>query len=1589
MKKINIALASLIGMAFVSYAIYATADATSDAAAALVSEPQAAIPPNIASTSSKPMMMLATSKDHTLFGPIYTDFEDIDDDGVLDTTFKPSFKYYGYFDSSKCYSYTSNSRFEPDSLSIKTNDGRYTCPSSKSLWSGNFLNWATMTRIDVIRKMLYGGKRFEDGVQAANSSLVTTTVLERANLSKDSHSFVKHYVGSDIRDYTPFTVSSLTKTSGSNNGVYSGLTICNRSDVMGEGGSPIMRLAKGNYRMWGTVNGTVCEWNGTTFGKKLSRYFKDVNKGNGGIAHEENQPTSTSDYAMSSAAASDLNVRVRVCNPSLLGEERCQAFPATSSTNFKPYGIFQEFGLGSTVNSAARSEFGVITGSYDNNLTAGALRRNMGDFSDEINQENGVFCHSTGAGCSKVLSDGRVTGNGAIKSMDGFVLYGRNSSNYDGSNNQLPNEMVDGTLSAWGNPVGEMVVQALQYFSGKNSTNPATTTKDTAKGLSVVGWNDPLSTSNARRTGMYGNPICRPMYTLALSSSALSFDAGAGTPFETLPNRKGSLNSYVNTIGDREGIHGTQRSVGSVDGSASFGQTCSKKTVSQLSSVSGICPEAPAIGGTYQVAGAALYANTSKIRNITNPPSDLGFVQDALKVKTMAASLAGGVARIEVPIPNTNPRKYVYITPESLWNSGGSKTMPGAMLTFQSISSGPMYGTFVVTWNDALFGGDYDMDIAGFIRYDIINDSKSSTGYSINVTTDIINVGAGFTGTHGFSIMGTDKDGRYLTHRHKTDEKMLKGAEGYLCDGKTLTGNSECNVSSGDMTVVDKDYPVTKVFQMQGVSDALLQDPLWYAAKYGYFASSRKNSDGTYAEIPLPENQDAWDHYKSDGSNGSDGVPDGYFLARRPEILENQLRRALEAMANTSNAAPAMSAPVLVEGAFKYAVKFDSNALNGELEAYKIQENGTFGNSATWEASKKLQEKVANNFGGTREIITNDGNASGLAFRWASMNSSYKSLITTSSKNKLSDANAQLLINYIRGDQSLEGAGGLRVRGGNMLGPIISSSPWLQQRPVATWGNVDGYSTYYNAQRSRKTAIWVGSNDGMLHAFASDTGEEIFSYVPGAIANRLAELPLQRGDGVVTKLSGTNFVNAAQVTPPGSVWAYVDGNPYTADVKVGADWRTYLFGSLGRGGRAVFALDASNISNLTERNASSIFKWQFTSADDADMGYQIGDVTIHGSSNQASPIARLNNGKFAMIIGNGQRSVSGKAVLYLLYVDGPSAGSWSGRYKKIVLDAGSGNGLSSPRWEDLDGDGTADVVYAGDLKGNIWKVNISDSDALKWKPAFSDEATTSKAAIPLFTANDRKMVNGQAQVTPLPITTAPQIVYMARGGVMVNFATGNAFVAGDFGSAAINQAAFGIWDRGQALPNARILSRKFVQNSDGSVSAKAGDAMDWSKYDGWTIPLPGNGEAVVSDPLYDAGVFVFVGTKPKNQESTDCSDMPRNMLYAVDPISGMPDRATLGVINVNGLYENIAGIAISDPKVGGPFRNSLRPPKVACVAGDAGCTCTGGECSKDAPVCGAGQRSVNIVGRATNLPLCYSNAPRLQWREISGLRTYP
>jgi type IV pilus assembly protein PilY1 len=1576
----------------------------------VVSAPADAVPPNIVTTANRPMVMLASSKDHTLFGPIYTDFEDIDGDGTIDTTFIPTFKYYGYFDATKCYAYsTGDNRFNPSSNATLTS-GRYTCASTSSLWSGNFLNWATMTRVDVIRKMLYGGKRSTD----SNG----TTVLSRANLSKDSHSFVKYYRGEDIRDYTPFTVAALTKNSGSNKNVYAGLSICNRSTEMSPDGDPVIRLAKGNYRLWATVEGTVCEWNAGTMGKKLSRYFKDIDKGAGGIAHEESPPKLADDGATYGTVPAEIQVKVLACKADMLGEERCQAFPPESVTNYKPYGLLQEFGF-STTGGAARAEFGVLTGSYDKNLTAGALRKNMGDFADEINPTTGVFCHSASSGCSATLTDGRKTGQGAVKALDSIKLVGRNGSNYDDSNVQLPSELADGTLPAWGNPIGEMVVQAFQYFAGKTSTNPGSNTKDSATGLPTVSWSDPLSNDDATRKSLYGNSICRPLYTLALSSSALSFDGQAGDAFATLPTGAlGNLANYTNAVGVAEGLNGTSRSVGSVTGG--FGETCSAKTVGSLSDVSGICPDAPGVGGTYHVAGAALYANTQKIRAVSSPPVDLKYVQDALKVKTLAASLTGGAARIEVPIPDTSPKKYVYITPESLWASNSNtKRMPGAMLTFASISSSPTHGAFVVTWNDSLFGGDYDMDIAGFLRYDIVG---TSAPYQIKITTDILNVGAGWTGTHGFSVIGvkntdgTAADGRYLTHRHLKADSILDGAEGHLCRNgysDAIKNSHVCDTSSDWNVIRDENLPIVRTFNMVGVQDVILQDPLWYAAKYGDFVSSTKNPDGTYTDVALPTGVDSWDKVRADGSPGTDGIPDGYFLARRPDLLEEQLRKALDTLARNSNAAPAVSSSQLVSDSFKYVAKFDSTTVDGNIEAYKVDSLGYFAINPTWRAGNLLRfaaggsDGKSGDKGASRHIITNAGNASGTAsaFRWDSLSTEYKAQMTTASLNVLSATNAGYVLDYLRGDQSLEGPNGLRARGDNLLGPVINATPWIQDQPRAYFPESDfpGYGAFASAQRSRDKLLWVAANDGMLHALNAETGAEVFAYVPGALANRLAEIPLQRGTPGRTRLNGANFVTGSEALPNGTVWPYVDGSPYTGDIQLSAVgetpglWRTYVFGSLGRGGRSIYALDATTTEQLSgaEANPSSVFKWQFTRDDDEDLGYVVGDVSVNAISRQAAPIVKLNNGKFALVIANGQKSTNGKAVLYLLYVDGPTSGSWTGNYKKIVADAPASkdSGLSTPTWVDLDGNGTADVVYAGDLKGNLWKFNLGGNNPDNWDVAYKAEGVNK----PLFTAKDTTAT----PAVPLPITAAPEYAFSPYDGLIITFATGNAFGNNDFPIKTRVQRVYGIWDRpnfgvdgGRALPTGlgTLVPRTYERQTGGAVVVSGTpDSIDWATKDGWYFSLPGTSEMVLSDPEIRAGVLTFTTVRPKTTVD-NCSNTPDAALYTIDPVSGKAERNSQGTTNIGGTSYVNAGSDIPDQKVKVVSDRTKRNFTKECRAGDPGCTCKaveggGQSCEKDKSTCAPGQSALRVAGQGTDVSLCYSPNARVQWREIPGLRT--
>jgi type IV pilus assembly protein PilY1 len=85
------------------------------------------LPPYLSETKGAPMVMLNLSRDHQLFYKAYNEYSDLDGDGVPETQYSHSYRYYGYFDNRRCYTYNStDNRFVP---SRKENGASSTSPT--------------------------------------------------------------------------------------------------------------------------------------------------------------------------------------------------------------------------------------------------------------------------------------------------------------------------------------------------------------------------------------------------------------------------------------------------------------------------------------------------------------------------------------------------------------------------------------------------------------------------------------------------------------------------------------------------------------------------------------------------------------------------------------------------------------------------------------------------------------------------------------------------------------------------------------------------------------------------------------------------------------------------------------------------------------------------------------------------------------------------------------------------------------------------------------------------------------------------------------------------------------------------------------------------------------------------------------------------------------------------------------------------------------------------------------------------------------------------------------------------------------------
>lgn len=542
-----------------------------------------------------------------------------------------------------------------------------------------------------------------------------------------------------------------------------------------------------------------------------------------------------------------------------------------------------------------------------------------------------------------------------------------------------------------------------------------------------------------------------------------------------------------------------------------------------------------------------------------------------------------------------------------------------------------------------------------------------------------------------------------------------------------------------------------------------------------------------------------------------------YFTANDANQLKDVLEQALRDIQGKlgSSASAAANAGFVGTNTKVYQARFNSTDWSGQLLAFAIDGNptsATYGMPLTngpgpdgslWDAGGQIPAWSS------RVILTNK--AGGIPFRWNQFSSTEQS-------------------NYFNGDQALlqylRGRSDTSYRSrSSLLGDIVHSAPVFVGSPAARYPDSlesSAYSTFRTSNASRSSMLYVGANDGMLHGFNAETGAETLAFIPSVL------LPHLKLTADADYRENHRF--------------FVDGSPTVVDAFINGAWRTVLVGGLNNGGQAIYALDITDPNTFSEANAANLVLWEFTDADDADLGYTYSQPAI----------VKLQDGRWAAIFGNGYNntvadgnaSSSGNAALFIVDLEDGSL------IKKISTNVGRAqdptsqnrpNGLATPAPVDIDGNYKVDYVYAGDLFGNMWKFDLSSSNPNQWSLAYKlYEACATATCSP---------TNRQ------PITARPSVTRHPSGdGQIILFGTGKYLEQID--NVALNggiQSFYGIWDRGTAaaaptgrsqLQQQSIIAEQnfsFTQPDNSVVTyplrVTSDNTVNWTTARGWYLDL--------------------------------------------------------------------------------------------------------------------------------------------------------
>ncbi len=1574
-----------------------------------------------------PLNMLVMGKDHKIYYEAYNDASDLTGDGVPDVGYKPSIDYYGYFNSYACYTW-SGDHFTPQTA---TSDKR----CGGSAWSGDFLNYLTTSRMDALRRVLYGGWRQTDSADG-------NTILQGAFFPQDAHSWGKEYQsvardGYAISDYAPLSAPAAGKyhlfavTTTSDNsaprfrvlrnsdfrvwnwlsieGPVAGNKCFNSSNTRVDcvsntsgwelvpsarlsnlqisswrrtgnpsasptttaemnaffaahavnnrlcGTGPVTQINKtadgnpfptnnctgDNYltRISGTLNvpvagnytfavdgddavdvlingNVVASWYGghgnnrTDAGLEQHQGTVNLAAGNHTIVFRHQESSGGDNWGLfwkNTATASgrdEYHVRVQVCPANeALRDSSCRAYP---NGHYKPTGILHDYGM------TQRMYFGLITGSQPNNLEGGVLRRNISNFADEINAQTGQIRGDVD-GIVRTLDRLRMIGGGYAGGTSDNTNSDSNWNWANGTGNcpSIGNRaLANGECRMWGNPIAEMLYEAMRYFAGAgagtarflpNAGRAEGRTEETTMGLSTETWKDPYAPT---ADGGGGFPFCARPFQTVISDINPSYDgdlpgsAWATTDFnDGNPSTLSAFNAATEggAIWTQEFGGARNVFIGEVGNSTDGAPTA--KSASSFGNIRGLAPEEPTKRGTYYSASVARFARNN----------DINAAQGRQSVITYAIALASPLPKIEFPIGE----RMITLLPFAKTVSGtfgdGTRKPTNTIVDFYvqrvvnmpgqtvdtNINGGRPLAEFRINYEDVEQGNDHDMD--AIVLYEVVANANNTV--TVRLTSEYA---AGSANQNiGYVISGTTQDGVYLGVRDSDSAQANSvyelntptGVYAGGCVGRTgtapcnagLTLNAEHNFTPGDS------------------SGTQLKDPLWYAAKYGGYEDSNGNG--------MPDLQAEWD---ADGNN----TPDNYFLVTNPLNLRAQLAKAFDRISNQGGD----SGTVSVVGARVNGDSFmvmpsyfsvgDGHDWYGELTAYRVQPNGLRG-GVLWNATSSLPDTAAGV--AARKIYTSVGGPFNAASRQRVKEFRADQLGGTTAQQFQAvgytaaevtnlfggQVTPNELVNYLRGDQSKEGAvlnvAPFRKRT-EILGDIINSSPvvaskradygWTASAELPEDARLS-YAEYVASKSAsgRREYVFVGANDGMLHAFDGSDGSEVFAYVPNGVLGRTGRLA-DRDYGAGA--NGKRYYVDGQLTVGD---AYADG------------WKTVLVGATGAGGRSVFGIDISNPASFT----SEALLWEVNEQTDGDIGHVMGKPVI----------VPLEDGSWAAVFGNGYNSDNGDAALFLVDV-------FTGNViKKIVAPDGNdvdANGLGYVTVLDTDGNGLGDTVYGGDLQGNMWRFDLSGAVA-NWGVAYN--------GTPVFVATDR---DGERQ----PITGGVQAAVGPGLGYMVYFGTGRYFLVGDNSAATGQQvqSLYGVWDNGTAVSGGRamLVGQEIIEEEEGA-RAISRNPVNYISHRGWYLDLvvgdQDTGERFISIPRLQSNRVLFDTYQPGI--TSDCQPGGQNWRYGLNLLTG---GASLGQVKTPD------GTAVGGGSTGAVATSEGAPnqgePPVTLTGGSAG-----------------------------------------------------